>query len=75
MNQCIRLMEAFTTFSNIRPIDEVKLAATGFISILGNLRSVKSSSLFNELYYFNDYKLKLKGPKQLFEFKRDIFDK
>ncbi len=45
MNQCIRLMEAFITFSNIRPVDEVKLASTGFISILGNLRSVECNSL------------------------------
>ena len=51
MNQCIRLMEAFITFSNIRPVDEVKLTLTGFISILGNLRSVKCSSLLNELSY------------------------
>jgi hypothetical protein len=41
MNQCIRLMEDFITFSNIRPVDEVKLASAGFISILGNLRSVE----------------------------------
>jgi len=70
-------MEAFITFSNIRPVDEVKLTLTGFISILGNLRSVKCSSLLNELPYLNDYKLKLKlkGPKQLFEFKRNISDK
>jgi len=49
MNQCIRLMEAFNTFSNSRPIDEVKLASSGFISILGNLRSVECYFLLNYL--------------------------
>jgi hypothetical protein len=57
MNQCIRLMEAFNTFSNIRPVDEVKLASTGFISILGNLRSVECCYLLNELFYINNFKL------------------
>jgi hypothetical protein len=40
MNQCIRLMNSLMTFSNIRPVVEVKLAIVGIISILGNLRSV-----------------------------------
>jgi hypothetical protein len=40
MNQCIRLVEALVTFAKIRPIEEIKLASVGFISTLGNLRSV-----------------------------------
>jgi hypothetical protein len=40
MNQCIRLMAAFLTVSFRRPIDEVKLTTAGFISLLGNIRSV-----------------------------------
>ena len=50
-------MEAFVIFSNIRPIDEVKLASAGFISILGNLRSVEFFFLNNLL--FSNKKLKV----------------
>ena len=51
MNQCIRLMDSFVYFSNIRPVKEVKLATAGFISILGNIRSVKClAHLFFEIY-------------------------
>jgi len=54
MNQCIRLMEAFISFYNKRPVDEVKLTSIGFISILGNLKSVECFSLLDELYFFDD---------------------
>ena len=40
MNQCIRLMELITKFAESRPVDEIKLATVGIISILGNLRLV-----------------------------------
>jgi hypothetical protein len=33
------------TFSYIRPVDEVKLASSGFISVLGNIRSGLSNFL------------------------------
>ena len=49
MNQCIRLMVAFVKLSKIRPVKEVKLTTVGFISILGNLRSVN-------IGYFNKRK-------------------
>jgi hypothetical protein len=41
MNQCIRLLEALSSMSQIRPVDEVKLATAGIVAILGNTRSVK----------------------------------
>jgi uncharacterized membrane protein len=41
VNQCIRLIKSLTTFAKYRPIEEVQLALVGFISILGNLRSVR----------------------------------
>ena len=41
MNQCIRLINALLSFSSIRPVDEVKMATVGFISVLGNIKSVK----------------------------------
>ena len=47
MNQCIRLMDSFVTLANTRPVEEVKLASAGFISILGNLRSVNKKSSLN----------------------------
>ena len=40
MNQCIRLINSLVSFSMYRPVDEVKLALVGIISILGNMRSV-----------------------------------
>ena len=40
MNQCIRLTKALFEFSKTRPINEVKQATVGIVSILGNLRSV-----------------------------------
>ena len=39
----IRLIKSLTTFAKYRPIEEVKIAMVGFISILGNLRSVRQS--------------------------------
>jgi len=45
MNQCIRLMNSLVTYSNIRPVKEVKLATVGIIAILGNLRSVFEHNL------------------------------
>ena len=41
MNQCIRLINALVDFSSVRPVDEVKKATVGFISVLGNMKSVK----------------------------------
>ena len=41
MNQCIRLMNSLTNFSNIRPVEEVKKATVGLIAIMGNIKSVK----------------------------------
>ena len=41
MNQSIRLIESLVKLSQIRPIDEVKLALVSIVSILGNLRSVE----------------------------------
>ena len=40
MNQCIRLSQSLLTFSNSRPVKEIKLAMVGIQAILGNLRSV-----------------------------------
>ena len=40
MNQCIRLVDTFVSLAFSRPVDEVKVASVGFVSILGNLRSV-----------------------------------
>jgi hypothetical protein len=40
MNQCIRLVESLTEFSNIRPVNEVKQAMVGIVSVLGNIRMV-----------------------------------
>ena len=40
INQCIRLTQSLVSFTNSRPIDEVKLSIVGIYSILGNLRSV-----------------------------------
>ena len=46
MNQCIRLMNTLVTFSNYRPVKEVKLAIVGIVSILGNIRSVFEHIVF-----------------------------
>jgi hypothetical protein len=40
MNQCIRLVESLTQFSKTRPVNEIKQAMIGVVSILGNLRMV-----------------------------------
>jgi hypothetical protein len=40
MNQCIRLTESLTKFSKIRPVNEVKQAMHGIVSVLGNIRMV-----------------------------------
>ncbi len=40
MNQCIRLVESLTKFSKTKPVNEVKQAMHGIISVLGNLRMV-----------------------------------
>ncbi len=42
INICIRLLKLFDFYSQIRSIDEVKITTVGFISILGNLRSVNN---------------------------------
>ena len=47
MNQCIRLMESLTKFAESRPIDEIKLASVGIISILGNLRTVSMIFMYS----------------------------
>jgi hypothetical protein len=41
MNQCIRLVEALQAFSNLRPVDELKKATVGIISILGYSKAVR----------------------------------
>jgi hypothetical protein len=40
MNQCIRLVESLTEFSKTRPVNEVKQAMVGIVSVLGNIRMV-----------------------------------
>ncbi len=40
MNQCIRLVESLTKFSKTRPVNEIKQAMHGIVSVLGNLRMV-----------------------------------
>jgi len=40
MNQCIRLVESLTEFSNTRPVKEVKQTLHGIVSVLGNIRMV-----------------------------------
>jgi hypothetical protein len=40
MNQCIRLVESLTKFSKTRPVNEVKQAMAGIVSVLGNIRMV-----------------------------------
>ena len=40
MNQCIRLVESLTEYSKIRPLNEVKQAMHGIVSVLGNIRMV-----------------------------------
>jgi hypothetical protein len=40
MNKCIRLMESLTQFSKTRPVNEVKQAMHGIVSVLGNIRMV-----------------------------------
>jgi hypothetical protein len=40
MNQCIRLSKSLLAYSYTRPLDEIKQATVGIVSILGNLRSV-----------------------------------
>jgi len=58
MNQCIRLMVAFLTVSLRRPIDEVKLTTSGFISLLGNIRSVEGLFYSFENLIYSQFKLK-----------------
>ena len=41
MNQCIRLALSLQAFANLRPVNEMKRATVGLISILGNIRSVE----------------------------------
>ena len=40
MNQCIRLVESMTEYSKTRPLNEVKQAMHGIVSVLGNIRMV-----------------------------------
>ena len=47
MNQCIRLLAALSSMSQIRPVDEVKLATAGIVAILGNVRSVRKNVEIN----------------------------
>jgi len=49
MNQCIRLTQTLESFSNSRPVNEVKLTTVGIVSILGNLRMVS----LEKIKYFN----------------------
>jgi hypothetical protein len=46
MNQCIRLVESLTKFSTTRPVNEIKQAIHGVVSILGNIRMVSNSYFF-----------------------------
>ena len=41
MNQCTRLALSLKAFANLRPVNEMKRATVGLISILGNIRSVR----------------------------------
>jgi hypothetical protein len=77
MNQCIRLSQSLLDFSNSRPVDEIKIAIVGIVSILGNLRSVNLQKLSFSLSltisnFYQKFKFK-KGIKQLFKFERDLF--
>jgi hypothetical protein len=41
MNQCIRLGESLNGFSKTRPVNEIKQALHGIVSVLGNIRMVR----------------------------------
>jgi len=41
MNQCIRLVESLSEFSKTRPVNEIKQAMHGIVSVLGNIRMVR----------------------------------
>ena len=43
MNQCIRLVESLVKFSKTRPVNEVKQAMVGVVSVLGNIRMVEEN--------------------------------
>ena len=43
MNQCIRLVESLVEFSKTRPVNEVKQAMVGVVSVLGNIRMVEEN--------------------------------
>ena len=49
MNQCIRLVEFLTGLSKTRPVNEVKQAMVGVVSILGNIRMVEENWDFTRL--------------------------
>ena len=51
MNQCIRLAESMESMAGKKSIEELKNAAIGVVSVLGNLRSVNSHSV-SLLYFF-----------------------
>jgi hypothetical protein len=41
LNQCMRLAEAVNSFSNIRPVNEIKKSMGGLLSTLGSIKSVE----------------------------------
>jgi hypothetical protein len=59
MNQCIRLMAAFLSVSYRRPVDEVKLTTAGFISLLGNIRSVEGLDFSIKNLIYSSFYLKI----------------
>ncbi len=52
MNQCIRLVESLVNFAKKRPIEEVKIATKGVISVLGNLNTVRFIYLSGNGFHF-----------------------
>jgi len=65
MNQCIRLTNSLVTFSQNRPVTEVKLATVGLISILGNIRAVFLKIIKRKYQFWNDIKTVYKTLKAL----------
>jgi hypothetical protein len=41
LNQCMRLAETVNSFSNIRPVNEIKKSMGGLLSALGSIKSVE----------------------------------
>ena len=53
MNQCIRLASSLVEFSKTRPVNEVKQAMVGVVSVLGNIRMVEEIWDLNNNFYRN----------------------